>query len=148
METVSQRWNQPKYRAISSTSMVDETLFGSSQNSGRDGSKLGGSLSGSRKVVKGPLAPSAVVISTHELERIKVQTSHHTSLPFLHLLLLLSLPLYSTKPSLKPKQKFKRNENEPKLFVKNARKNLKNVKNECANWRKKPKNSPRNPTWN
>eukprot|EP01040_Poterioochromonas_malhamensis_P005596 gene5597-6015_t len=69
METVSQKqWTQPRYRAVGATSMVDETLFGNTKDSRRPS---GGTMNGSRKIVKGPIAPSAVIISQNELERIK-----------------------------------------------------------------------------
>lgn len=47
--------------------MVDESLFGNTK--AKESSS--NSLSGSRKIVKGPVAPSAVVISAYELDRIK-----------------------------------------------------------------------------
>lgn len=59
----SQRWNTPKYRAVSTQSVIDETLFGD------DTSKLNGATR--RRIVKAPVPPSAVVISAHELLRIK-----------------------------------------------------------------------------
>ncbi|KAJ1437730.1 tumor suppressor, Mitostatin-domain-containing protein [Ochromonadaceae sp. CCMP2298] len=49
------------YRAIGSTSSIDESLFG----------KGGGSLTTTRRKVTGPLGPSSVVISADELMRIK-----------------------------------------------------------------------------
>jgi hypothetical protein len=51
------------YRAIGSTSSIDESLFG----------KGGGSLTTTRRKVTGPLGPSSVVISADELMRIKVR---------------------------------------------------------------------------
>eukprot|EP01038_Epipyxis_sp_PR26KG_P006529 gene6529-8971_t len=56
-----------KYRAVASNSSVDETLFGN--YSGRPESFS--NSKGSRKLVTGPITPSAVVINKSELERIR-----------------------------------------------------------------------------
>eukprot|EP01039_Chlorochromonas_danica_P009593 gene9593-10603_t len=50
-----------RYRAVNATSMVDDTLFGSSNTLTNTG----------RRIVKAPIPPSAVVISADELYRIK-----------------------------------------------------------------------------
>ena len=51
------------YRQIGQTSTVDESLFGGGES---------GTLTKGRRTVTGPLAPSSVVISADDLNRIKV----------------------------------------------------------------------------
>lgn len=58
-------FGQTMYRSIAHTSQVDESLFG----------KDSGALTKGRKTVTGPLAPSSIVISVEELNRIRVRTS-------------------------------------------------------------------------
>ncbi len=53
------------YRSVAHTSQVDESLFG--KDSGRNGTMTKG-----RRTVTGPLAPSSIVISADELNRIRV----------------------------------------------------------------------------
>jgi hypothetical protein len=52
------------YRQIGQTSSIDESLFG--------GKESGSLTKGGRRTVTGPLAPTSVVISMEELNRIKV----------------------------------------------------------------------------
>lgn len=56
------------YRSVAHTSQVDESLFG--KDSGRNGTMTKG-----RRTVTGPLAPSSIVISADELNRIRVSSA-------------------------------------------------------------------------
>ena len=56
------RMPTPRYRAVSATSHVDETLFGE---------PLAKTFRNSRRIVTGPVAASDVVVSENELTRIK-----------------------------------------------------------------------------
>lgn len=71
--STNSKHSTPRYRAVSANSEVDESLFGRSNS---------GTLKNTgRRIVTGPVAPNAVVISQHELDRLKVR-SIHSRTPF------------------------------------------------------------------
>ena len=66
--STNSKHSTPRYRAVSANSEVDESLFGRSNS---------GTLKNTgRRIVTGPVAPNAVVISQHELDRLKVRSIH------------------------------------------------------------------------